>query len=195
MADLVDHGIRLRAAAASAHVGNDAERAAIVAAVLNLEIRASAVAQGVFNGRGKKIALLENIADADFAVIVRAVRDQIGNRILVRIADDQSHAGQSGDFLRRALRVAAGDDDARLGLRAMDAADGLAKLVVGGRGDGAGVQDDEVGVGKIVGGAETARSEPGFEGGPIGLRSAASERLYKIALQDTILTSGGPSSP
>ena len=147
MAHLIDHGIRLRAAAAAAHVGNNAERAAIVAAVLNLEIRASAIAQRVFNRRGKKIALLENVADADLAVIVRAIGDQIGNRILVRVPDDPGHAGQSRDFLRRTLRVAAGDDDARVGLRAMDAADGLAKLVVGGRGDGAGVQDDEVGVG------------------------------------------------
>ncbi len=146
MADLVDHGIRLRAAAAAAHVGNNAERAAIVAAVLNLEIRTSAIAQRVFHGRGKKIALLENIADADLAVIVRTVGDQIGDRILVRIADHESHAGESRDFLGRALGVAAGDDDARLGLRAMDAADGLAKLVVGGGGDGAGVQDDEVGI-------------------------------------------------
>ena len=95
----------------------------------------------------------------------------------------QSHAGQSGDFLGRALRVAAGDHDARVGLRAMDAADGLAKLVVGGRGDGAGVQDDEVGVGNFVGCAEAARGETGFERGSIGLRSAASERLYEITLQ------------
>ena len=99
MAHLVDHGIRLRAAAAAAHVGNNAERAAIIASVLNLEIRTSAVAQGVFHGRGKKVALLENIADADLAVIVLAVGDQIGDRILVRVANDQTHAGQRGDFL------------------------------------------------------------------------------------------------
>ena len=64
-ADLLDHGFRRRAAAAAAHVRNNAERAAVVAAVLNLEIRARAVARGVFDRRGKKIALRENIADVD----------------------------------------------------------------------------------------------------------------------------------
>src|SRR6185312_11318394 len=114
---------------APAHVGNNAERAAIVASVLNLEIRASAIAQGVFNRRGKKIALVENIADADLAVIVRAVGNEIRNQSLVRVSDYQTHARQGGDFLRRALSVATRDNDARVGLRAMNAADGLAKLV------------------------------------------------------------------
>jgi hypothetical protein len=180
MTHLLDHGIRLRAAAAAAHIGNNAERAAIVASVLNLEIRAGAIAQSVFNRRRKKIALLENISDADLAVIMGAIGDQIGNRILMRVPDDPSHAGESGDFFRRALCVAACDDDARIGLRAMDATDGLAKLVVGGRGDGAGVQYNEIGIGYFVRCMESARGKAGFERGSIGLGSAASKRFYEV---------------
>jgi hypothetical protein len=70
----------------------------------------------------------------------------------------------------------------------MDASNGLAQLVVGGGRDGAGVQDNEFGVGDFTGSAQSAGSEAGFERGPIGLRSPASERLYEVALQDPILT-------
>jgi hypothetical protein len=52
MADLFDHRIALRAAAAAAHERNNAERAAIVAAILNLEIRPGAVAESILDGRG-----------------------------------------------------------------------------------------------------------------------------------------------
>ncbi len=45
-----------RAAAAPAHERDDAEGAAIVAAVLNLQIGPGAVAGGIFHRRGKKIA-------------------------------------------------------------------------------------------------------------------------------------------
>src|SRR6476661_8018462 len=107
----------------------------------------------------------------------------------MRVSNHETHARQSGDFLRGTLGVAAGDDDAGAGLRAMDAADGLAKLVVGGRRDGTGVQDDEIGVGQRSGGTETARSEAGFQRGPIGLGSAASECLYEITRQAAFLTS------
>jgi hypothetical protein len=41
----------------------------------------------------------------------------------MRVADDLAHAGQSGDFFRRALRVASGDQNASAGL-SMNAADG-----------------------------------------------------------------------
>ena len=99
----------------------------------------------------------------------------------MRITNDPSHTWNSRDFLGSALRVATCDHDARIGLSAVDAADGLTKLVVGCGGDGAGVQDDEIGVGYFTGGVKTTGSEAGFERGSIGLRSPASERLYEVA--------------
>lgn len=87
----------------------------------------------------------------------------------MRVADDPSHSGNSRDFLGRTLRVAAGDHDTGVRLRSMDAANGLAKLVIGGGGDGTSVQDDEVGVSNFAGGVEAARGESGFERSSIGL--------------------------
>jgi hypothetical protein len=63
--------------------------------------------------------------------------------VLVGVADDQGHAGESGDFFRGTLGVAAGDYDLRLGILAAHAADGGARVLVGARGDGAGVHDND----------------------------------------------------
>jgi hypothetical protein len=57
----------------------------------------------------------------------------------VRVADHQTHTGQGGNFFRGALGVATRHHDAGVGLLPMDAADGLAKLIVGGGGYGTGV--------------------------------------------------------
>ncbi len=73
-AHLLDHLLRRRAAAAPAHERNDAERAAVVAAVLDLQIGARAVARGVLHRRGEEIVLRENIADVDVAVVRRGAR-------------------------------------------------------------------------------------------------------------------------
>ena len=102
-----------RAAAAAAHEGDDAERAAVVAAVLDLQVGARAVAGGVFDRRGEEIALREDIADVDVAVIGRAAGISSAMRVLCELPTTHSTPGQRGQFLRRALRVAAGDQNAR----------------------------------------------------------------------------------
>jgi hypothetical protein len=60
---------------------------------------------------------------------------------------------------------------------AMEAAHGLPHLVVGGRGDGAGIENDQPRVGCGGGGRESFRGEAGLNGGAISLRGAASEVL------------------
>jgi hypothetical protein len=74
----LSHG---RAAAAATHKRNNAKRTAIVAAVLNFEIGPRPIAARVFHRRGQEIALCENIAHADFAVIGNLLRlaHNIGN--------------------------------------------------------------------------------------------------------------------
>ena len=62
--------------------------------------------RSVSNGRGKKVALLENIADADLAVIVRTVGDQIGELNSCANCRPRAYAGESRDFLGRALGIA-----------------------------------------------------------------------------------------
>ena len=63
--------------------------------------------------------------------------------MFMRVADDLADAGQSGDFFRRALRVAAGDHDLGFGVLAMNAADGGAGVLIGGGGHGAGVKNNK----------------------------------------------------
>ena len=72
----------------------------------------------------------------------------------------------------------------------MDAPNELAKLVVSGGGYGTGIQYHQLGIGNFAGRVEPTTSEPSFERGTIGLRSAAPERLYEVTLQITILLAG-----
>ena len=76
--------------------------------------------------------------------------------MFVRIADDQADARKRRDFLGSALRITAGNQDLRIGILAMNAADGGAGILIGGRGYGAGVENDDLG---FVGGVGS-RSNP-----------------------------------
>ena len=62
--------------------------------------------------------------------------------MLVRIADHLGYAGQGGDLLWSALRVAAGDHDLRIRIFAMNAADGGPGVLISGGSYGAGVEDN-----------------------------------------------------
>ncbi len=59
----------------------------------------------------------------------------------------------------------------------MDFTDGVAGLSVGGSGDGASVDDDDVGGGGIVGDGVALGAELALDGGGVGLRGAAAELL------------------
>lgn len=92
----------------------------------------------------------------------------------VAVAEDGGDAGQCGKFLRRALGVAAGDDDVGRRVATVDAADVGAGSAIGLGGDGAGVDEDDVGAGRqrigLAGGGE--RGADGFR---IGAGGAAAE--------------------
>ena len=64
---------------------------------------------------------------------------------LFLIAQDQGDAGQGGQFFRGSLGVTAGDPDGDSRKFTGEAADGLAGLLVGPFGDGAGVDQVQVG--------------------------------------------------
>lgn len=70
----------------------------------------------------------------------------------------------------------------------MNATDSLAKLVVSCGGDGAGIQDDQIGARCASGISEPAGSEGGFDGRSIGLRGAAAEGFDEESLQRLILS-------
>ena len=71
----------------------------------------------------------------------------MGNLGLVGIADYPGDAGQGSQLFGSALGVAAGYDEANSRVCGVKLADGFAGLGVGRRGDGAGVDDNDVGSG------------------------------------------------
>ena len=95
----------------------------------------------------------------------------------MRIAYDQRHSFDGGEFLRGALSVTTGDQDARLGMVAMHAAHSLTNFVVGSGGHGAGVKNDQPSIAGAGGGRKSFGRETRFDGGSIGLRGSAAEIL------------------
>ena len=61
------------------------------------------------------------------------------------IANDEGNACETSDVFRGALRVTTSDNDACGRIRRVDLADGVASLSVGGGGDGAGIENNDVG--------------------------------------------------
>jgi len=96
----------------------------------------------------------------------------------MRVADDLGYAGKRGDFLGRALRVAAGDDDLTIGVFAMHTADGGARILIGGGGYGAGIEDDDFRRGRRQSTLHPELAELALDGRAIGLSRPASEVLY-----------------
>ncbi len=90
------------------------------------------------------------------------------------VADDGSHAGEVGQFLRSALGIAASGDDAGLGVEAMRAADVGAGFAVGFGGDAAGVDDDHIGDGLRAFGRSGSAQESG-DRFAVGAGGAAAE--------------------
>ncbi len=107
--------------------------------------------------------------------------------VFVRIAYDEGYAGESCDFLRSALGVASGDDDFASGIFALDAAEGGAGFLLGGGGHGAGIQNNDFRGGGAAGAVEAAVAELLFDGGAVGLGSAAAEIFDVKAGHRTIL--------
>src|ERR1700675_1864579 len=104
-------------------------------------------------------------------------RDEIWDLGFVGVADYDGDAGEGGEFFRGARGVAAGDDDFGDGVGGVEFADGVASLSVGGGGDSAGVEDDDVGGGCRRGRGTAAVEELAFDGGAVGLGGAAAELL------------------
>src|SRR5450432_3895766 len=96
--------------------------------------------------------------------------------VFVGIAKDRGHSGESGDLGGGSLGVAAGDEDLGGGVAGVDAADGSTGGAVGVGGDGAGVEDDELG-GFGRSWLEAAVRELVGDGGAVGLRRATTEIL------------------
>ncbi len=141
--DLIHHHACRNRAGIAAPKGNDAEGAAMIAAVLHLHIgarpRAETVDQVAGGFRhGHDVIDLHPLGLAD--EIGRQARPCLGLH-LFGIADDQIDLGHGGESLGLGLRGAAGHDQPRVGVFAAQAADFLPGLAHGLGGHGAGVDD------------------------------------------------------
>lgn len=107
--------------------------------------------------------------------------------MLVGVADHLRDAGKSRKFVRGALGIATGDHDAGLRIFAMDAANGGARVLIGGCRYGAGIQDDHFGLIERRGAFQAALFELALDGGAVGLGRAAAKILYVVTCHRTIV--------
>ena len=111
----------------------------------------------------------------------------LGKAMLVRIAHHERNAIEGGDLLGSALRIASGDEDAGRRVGAMNAADGRTRILIGGRGDGAGVQYNEFGFRRRAGSRQTAIGQLALNRRAVGLGGATSEVFYKETAHGSII--------
>jgi hypothetical protein len=97
--------------------------------------------------------------------------------MLMRISNHDTHAGQCRDFLRRPLGIAAGHQDPALGILTVDAANGRPDVLVGRSCDGAGIENDDVCIVRLVGPNKSPVGQFSFDGRSVCLRRAAAEVL------------------
>lgn len=181
-AHLLDHPVRRHAPAASADGGNDAEGAAVAAAVLNLQVGASAVTGSVLDRRGEKILLREDVPYVDLPVKVAIpgrLGDDLGNARFVGVADNPVDAWQSCQIIGRTLGVAAGHKDPGARADPVRPPDGLAQVVVRFGSDGATVEDDEVGVCLRVRRRHSLPAQKRLQCSAVSLRRPAAKVLYE----------------
>ena len=192
-ADFVEDGFGREAAASSADEGDNAEGAAVVAAILNFQGGAGVIPFAAEDWRDEDVLLLEDIADENGSGgegerLERNKiwtgwgargwrRNEIGDLRFVGIADDEGDSREGGNFVWSALRVAAGYDDAGVGIGGVEFADGVTGLGVGGSGYRASVENDDVGNVRRGGRGAAAVEKLALDGGTIGLGGAASELL------------------
>src|SRR5580658_5084961 len=101
--------------------------------------------------------------------------------MLVRVADDETNAGQRGDFFWRALRVAAGDHNAGLRILSTHSSDSGPRILVCVRSHGTGIQYNHSGLRRRRGACHPTPLELAFERGAVSLSGAAAKVLYKIS--------------
>ena len=203
VAEATDFGkdrVGRKAAAVAPNEWNDAEGAAVVAAVLNFESGASVIPFSTEDGGNEDVAGGKDVSGNDLWELqallwfesqgrrrgrqLREIegnealvgfRDEVGNLGFVGIADDERDTGEGRKFFGGALGVTTGDKDFGGRILRVDFANGIAGLCVGGGSDGAGVDDDELGVLRRSRGGAAAIKELAFDGGAVGLSGATAE--------------------
>ena len=94
---------------------------------------------------------------------------------MVGVADNPFDAIERCELFGRALRIASGNEDTSAMIRGMNVADRIARLRVGGSGDGACVQDDDFRVAMIALAHQSAIEHLPLNRGGVRVRRAATE--------------------
>ena len=105
--------------------------------------------------------------------------EKFGDLGLVGVADYEGNARKGGDFVGGALGVASGYDDSGGGVGGVKFADCVAGLGVCRSGDGAGVEDHDIGRSGIRGDGVTLVAELALDGRAVSLSGTAAELLNK----------------
>src|SRR5213593_2167741 len=130
-----DCRFRFNASAAPANRRNNTERTIRVTAVLDLNDGARA-STGTDVRCGSEFTLQKDAAAQDFRAAVRAelvlekIQSKSANQEFVRISHNEADLRKDCQLFRRALRVAAGDDDLRARIAGSDPSDRLANVAV-----------------------------------------------------------------
>ena len=107
--------------------------------------------------------------------------------VLVGIAHYPSHAGQSSQFFRRALRVAAGHQNPAIRIHPLQSSDRGTCIFIRPLGHGAGVQHNNFGIANRTGSLQSALQKLPIQRGAIRLCSTAAKILYVEASHAPIL--------
>jgi hypothetical protein len=105
----------------------------------------------------------------------------------MRVPDYQINAWKGRKFLRRPLRVAAGNDYSGFRITAARAADGSARILLGCGGDTTGIQHDKACILRGISRFHAMFLELALYSGAISLRGAAAEIFYVKTGHRTIL--------
>ena len=132
------------AAARPTAIGNDAEGAAVIAAILHLNERARTPLQPVDQVAGGFLNVFGFTNDDAGGFVLSSQRLPRRRGKLFAIAEDVVDFAHLGIGVRRNLRAAAGDHDPGIRALAPGPPDRLARLTLGFGGHGAGVNDDDV---------------------------------------------------
>ena len=103
----------------------------------------------------------------------------LGELVLVGVVDDLGDSGKRGQFFGGALGVASGDDDLRGWIFTVGSADGRTSILIGGGGDGAGIEDNNTRLGNRIGTSEPLLLELVLDSGAVGLGCATTEVVYE----------------
>ena len=110
----------------------------------------------------------------------------------MRIAHDPGHARQRRQFFRRALRVAAGHQNAAIRIHPLQPAYRRARILIRALGYGAGIQHNNFRVANRPGALQSAFQKLPLQRRPIRLRSAAAKIFYVEASHAPILNEWMP---